>query len=92
MLATLGVVAIIYLGVPRDDSSLIQRIDYVSVSQEAEASLGLEVIAPPIPSSWWSNAARVKKQLGLDAWYVGFVTGDNEFLGLNQTFASNPSW
>ena len=92
MLATLGVVALIYLGVPRDDSSLIQRIDYVSVSQEAEVSLGLEVIAPPIPSSWWSNAARVEKQLGLDAWYVGFVTGDNEFLGLNQTFASNPSW
>jgi hypothetical protein len=92
MLATLGVVALIYLGVPRDDSSLIQRIDYVSVSQEAEASLGLEVIAPQIPASWWSNAARVEKQLGLDAWYVGFVTADNEFLGLNQTFSSNPSW
>lgn len=92
MLATLGVVALIYLGVPRDDSSLIQRIDYVSVSEEAEASLGLDVIAPQIPSDWWSNAARVEKQLGLDAWYVGFVTSNNEFLGMNQTFNSNPSW
>jgi len=92
MLATLGVVALIYLGVPRDDSSLIQRIDYVAVASEAEASLGLAVIAPQVPADWWSNAARVEKQLGLDAWYIGFVTGENEFLGMNQTFSSNPSW
>lgn len=92
MLATLGVVALIYLGVPRDDSSLIQRIDYVAVSAEAEASLGLDVIAPQVPADWWSNAARVEKQLGLDAWYIGFVTSGNEFIGLNQTFNSNASW
>lgn len=92
MLATLGVVALIYLGVPRDDSSLIQRIDYVAVSEEAKSSLGLEVAAPRIPSDWWSNAARVEKQLGLDAWYIGFVTSNNEFIGFNQTFNSNASW
>lgn len=92
MLATLGVVALIFLGVPRDDSSLIQKFDYQSVAEEGERSLGKDFLAPKIPDSWWSNAARVEKQLGLDVWYVGFVTGENQFVGLSQAFSSNPSW
>lgn len=92
MLATLGVVALIVLGVPRDDSSLIQRIDYQTVAAEAMGSLGKEVIAPEIPSDWWSNAARIEKQLGLDVWYVGFVTADSQFIAINQAFQTNPSW
>lgn len=92
MLATLGVVALIVLGVPRDDSSLIQRIDHMQVAQEAKASLNKNVLAPSIPDTWWSNAARLEKELGLDVWYVGFVTGDNQFIGLSQAFESNASW
>lgn len=92
LLATLGVVALIVLGVPRDDSSLIQRIDHIQVAQEAKASLNKDVLAPSIPESWWSNAARLEKELGLDVWYVGFVTGDNQFIGLSQAFESNSSW
>lgn len=92
LLATLGVVALVVLGVPRDDSSLIERIDYQAVASEAEVSLGKSVLAPQLPDSWWSNAARMEKQLGLDVWYVGFVTDDNQFLAISQAFNSNPSW
>ncbi len=92
MLATMGVVALIVLGVPRDDSSLIQRIDYQTVAAEAEGTLSQEIIAPVIPANWWSNAARIEKQLGLDVWYVGFVTEDSQFIGISQAFNSNPSW
>lgn len=92
LLATLGVVVLVVLGVPRDDSSLIQRIDYLAVANEAEASLGKSVLAPTVPQSWWSNAARMEKQLGLDVWYVGFVTDENQFIAINQAFEANPSW
>ncbi len=92
MLATLGVVALIVLGVPRDDSSLIQKIDYLSVASEAESSLAKDVLSPTIPPTWWSNAARIEKQLGLDVWYVGFVTESSQFIALSQAFDSNPSW
>lgn len=92
LLATLGVVAVLVLGLPRDDSSLIQRIDFQSVAAEAEASLGKKVLAPAVPTDWWSNAARMEKQLGLDAWYVGFVTGDSQFIAITQVFEPNPSW
>lgn len=92
MLATLGVVALIVLGVPRDDSNLIQKIDYASVASEAKASLAKEVLAPAIPVDWWSNAARLEKQLGLDVWYLGFVTDDSQFIALRQAFAANSSW
>lgn len=92
MLATLGVVALVVLGVPRDDSSLIQRIDHLQVAIEAKNSLDKAVLAPEIPDSWWSNAARLEKELGLDVWYVGFVTQDNQFIALSQAFNSNSSW
>lgn len=92
MLATLGIVALIVLGVPRDDSSLIQRIDYETVAKSAEGSLGEKVLSPSVPDNWWSNAARLEKQLGLDVWYIGFVTDENQFIGLSQAFESNASW
>jgi hypothetical protein len=92
LLATLGAVAILVLGLPRDDSSLIQRVDYQNVAAEAEAALGKAVLAPVVPADWWSNAARMEKQLGLNAWYVGFVTTDSQFIAITQVFEPNPSW
>jgi hypothetical protein len=92
MLASFGVVALIVLGLPRDDSSLIQRIDYQTVAREAEGVLLEKVLAPQIPAEWWSNAARLEKQLGIEVWYVGFVTADSQFIAITQAFDSNPSW
>ena len=77
MLASFGVVALIVLGLPRDDSSLIQRIDYQTVAREAEGVLLEKVLAPQVPSEWWSNAARLEKQLGIDVWILELVTGTN---------------
>jgi hypothetical protein len=34
----------------------------------------------------------MQKQLGLDVWYVGFVTDENQFISINQAFEANPSW
>ena len=92
MVATLGLVVLLVLGVPRDDSNRIAAVDYMQIAAEAEASLGFEVLTPQVPDSWWSNAARLESDLGVQSWYIGFVTEDNQFIGLSQGFEVNPSW
>lgn len=92
LLVTLGLTVAIVLVVPRDDSNRIQKIDYVAIAAETQNSLGLEVLAPAIPTEWWANGARLETTLGVETWYVGFVTQDNQYIGLTQAFESNPSW
>jgi hypothetical protein len=92
LLVTLLLVIVIILGVPRDDSNRIQRIDYLSEASAASEAIGLQVVAPKIPADWWSNSARLEETAGVSSWYSGFVTEDNQFIGLKQAFESNPSW
>ena len=88
----LGLTIAIVMVVPRDDSNRIQPVDYLSVALDAQETVGLPILAPSIPASWWSNGARLEENLGISTWYVGFVTEDNQYLGLTQAFESNPSW
>lgn len=92
LIVTTGLVAAIYLGVPRDDSNRITAVDYQSISVSASDSLGQQALSPEVPADWWANAARLETTLGVVSWYVGFVTEDNQYIGLSQAFDSNSSW
>lgn len=92
LIASLGVMLLIILIVPRDDSVRIQRIDYLNEASNASASLGEQVFAPTIDEEWWSNAARIERTGGVTSWYVGFVTDRNQFIGITQGFEINPTW
>lgn len=92
MLVTLGIVLLLILGVPRDDSNRIQPIDYQEIAISASNAEGYQALAPEIPEGWYSSAARLDNTLGVRGWYLGFVTDDNQFIGLSQAFQTNPSW
>ena len=92
MLVTLGIVLLLILGVPRDDSSRLQPVDYQEIAVSASNAEGFVALAPEVPKEWFSNAARLDNTLGVRGWYVGFVTDENEFIGLSQAFETNPSW
>lgn len=92
LLVTVALVAAIILGVPRDDSNRIAQVEYSEIAAQASESLGAEALAPVIPQTWWSNAARLENELDVKTWYVGFVTEDNQFIGMSQAVESNPSW
>jgi len=92
MIATLAVVLLIVLGVPRDDSNRIAQVDFEQIAQEAEAAIDAELVVPKIPADWWSNSARLETNFGVESWYVGFVTEENQYIGLSQAFESNESW
>lgn len=92
MLVTLSLTVVIVLLVPRDDTNRIQPVDYVGITQTVQASVTETLIAPNLPTDWWVNAARVEKDLGIETWYVGYITPDDQYIGLTQAFESNPSW
>lgn len=92
LIVSIGLMAAIVLGVPRDDSNRVNPVDYTQIAMEAQESLKQPVLAPKIPTDWWSNGARLENELDVQTWYLGFVTPDNQFIGMNQAFESNPSW
>lgn len=94
LLASLGVMLALVLVVPRDDSNRIQAVDYKSIAAEAQASSGQQIVAPELPSGWWSNSARwtAKPADGVQNWYAGFVGPKNQYVGLTQAFGINPTW
>ena len=92
LLVCVGLTAAIVLGVPRDDSNMIKAVDYQTIAVSASETFGAQPLAPPIPADWWSNGARIETDLDVTSWYVGFVTNDNQYIGLSQTFEANPSW
>lgn len=94
ILATLGIVLITILIVPRDDSNRIKPVDYLAVAVAAESSSQLNLIAPKLPEGWWANQARWSSASsdGVLVWKVGFVGPDNQYIGLTQAFKVNPTW
>jgi hypothetical protein len=92
LVVSFGLVVLMVLGVPRDDSVRIQQVDYLTEASAASASIGEPLVAPELSDDWWSNAARLESSLAVSSWYIGLVTPSSEFIGVRQAFVSNPSW
>ena len=92
--ATIGVMVLLILAVPRDDSNRIQPVDYRAIAAAASSEAPGELIVPSMPVDWYSNAARFRTsaQDGVTNWYVGFVGPAGEFLAFTQGFDVNPTW
>ena len=94
LLATAGLVLLIVLVVPRDESSRIPHINYASIAQQASTSSKHNIVAPKLPKGWWSNKATWLEN-PVDAvprFEVGFVGPKNQYIGLTQAFGVNPTW
>jgi hypothetical protein len=95
LLATLALVAVIVLIVPRGNPSATKpAVDYPAIAQQAQGTEPDPLLVPKLPSGWKSNNAelRTKTSDGVDSWYVGFVTPAQQFIGVTQGFAANDSW
>lgn len=95
LVATLGIVLVTILVVPRDDSNRIKPVDYVAAAMAAEESSRLNIIAPAVlPEGWWANQAKWSEKAadGVKVWKVGFVGPQNQYIGVTQAFDVNPTW
>ena len=95
LVATLGIVLVTVLVVPRDDSNRIKPVDYVAAATAAEDSSKLNLVAPStLPEGWWANQAKWSESSadGVKVWKVGFVGPQNQYVGITQAFDVNPTW
>ena len=94
LLATVGLVAVIFFVVPRSNVTPNWQVDYVALSEQAALSMGGELITPTLPEDWAANAAEVRSGAadGVQSWYVGFITPRNEFIGYQEALVANPTW
>ena len=92
--ATVGVMVLLVLAVPRDDSNRIQPVDYVGIANQASSEAPGNLLVPTIPVDWYSNAARDRSsaQDGVANWYVGFVGPNGEFVAMTQGIDVNQTW
>jgi hypothetical protein len=92
--ATVGVMVLLVLAVPRDDSNRIQPVDYVAIANQATSEAPGRLLVPTIPVDWYSNAARYRSsaQDGVANWYIGFVGPGGEFLAMTQGIDVNQTW
>ncbi|MFC4223287.1 DUF4245 domain-containing protein [Lysinibacter cavernae] len=94
LIATLGVVVVIVLAVPRGDYTVDRSVDFVSVAAEAQPSVTQPLVVPELPDGWKANAAELRhsKTDNVTSWYIGWVTPNEQFAALSQGLDSNPSW
>lgn len=94
LLATVGLVAVIFFVVPRSNVTPNWQVDYVSLSEQAALSMSGSLVTPEMPESWAANAAEVRSSAadGVPSWYVGFITPSNEFIGYQEALVANPTW
>ena len=92
--ATIGVMLVLILAVPRDDSNRVQAVDYKELATQAASQAPGPLLVPAIPVDWYSNSARFRSatQDGVATWYAGFVGPNSEFIALTQGFDVNQTW
>ena len=92
LLASLAVVAVIVLVVVRPDAAVREPVDYRAIALHADAPVPLA--APDLSSDWISNSALYDgtPSDGVANWYLGFVTPEEQFIGVRQGIDANPTW
>lgn len=94
LLATAGLVLVLVLVVPRDDSSRIVHVDYQAVASQASVSSKHTILSPELPAGWWSNKATwlATPVDAVPRFEVGFVGPKNQYIGMTNAFGVNPTW
>jgi hypothetical protein len=92
--ASLLVVLVIVLLVPRSDAPIEPAIDVAAVAEQAQIAIDDPLAVPELPEGWRANAAEIRSSAtdGVTAWYVGYLTPSDEYIGLYQGVEANPTW
>lgn len=91
LIATLAAVVVIVLAVPRPDQPIERTVDAVSIAEKVAVSLGTVALVPDVAGTVTAAELRGGTD-GITAWYVGWHTAGNEYLGFLQAVDANASW
>ena len=92
--ASLLVVLVIVLLVPRSDTPIERDVDVAAVAEQAEAVGDDPLAVPELPDGWRANAAELRTSTvdQVTAWYAGYLTPSNEYIGMYKGIDANPTW
>ncbi|WP_394552634.1 DUF4245 domain-containing protein [Agromyces sp. MMS24-JH15] len=92
--ASLGIMLLIVLIVPRSDTPLDRDVDVDAIAAQAAPVSDSPLAVPELPDGWRANAAELRRSEAdrVTAWYVGELTPSDEYIGLYQGFGANPTW
>jgi len=95
LLATLAVVAIMVLIVPRDDKPIVRHVDYAAAAVAAQPAFEVPLAVPALPEGWQANQAQVRvSDQNVSSWYIGFITPapETQFAAVSEGIAANEEW
>ena len=92
--ASLLVVLVIVLLVPRSDTAMTRDVDVAPIAEQAQVASDDQLAVPELPEGWRANAAELRTSQvdKVTAWYVGYLTPSDEYIGMYQGFDANPTW
>ncbi|MDQ0576010.1 DUF4245 domain-containing protein [Agromyces albus] len=92
--ASLVVMLVLVLLVPRSDTPIEPDIDVAAVAEQAQIASSDPLAVPDLPEGWRANAAELRKSEadGVTAWYAGYLTPSDEYVGMYQGLEANPTW
>jgi hypothetical protein len=88
------IVVLLVLVVVRPNGSQLKTVDYLKIASQAQQQVSTSLVAPKLPGDWKSNRADIKPagSDGVQAWYIGFLTPDSQFIGMTQGLKANQTW
>ncbi|WP_173924495.1 DUF4245 domain-containing protein [Agromyces sp. Marseille-P2726] len=91
--ASLAVVLVLVLIVPRSDAPIERDVDVAAVAEQAQSVNDDPLAVPDLSEGWRSNAAGLRSSVdGVNAWYAGYLTPSDEYIGMYQGIDANPTW
>lgn len=87
LLVTVGLVAVVYFGVPRGTPPLPESVDVAAAARSVEANTGYQAVVPDVPESWRANVAEIQE----GAWQIAYAPGKG-FLRVAQSFDVEDGW
>jgi hypothetical protein len=94
LIASLGVVALIFLVVVRPQAVEREPVDWQAGARDAQPQFDVPLIAPTLPEGWSANRAEPGDVAsdGVQTWQIGFLTPSGQYIGLVQGVDATPSW
>lgn len=67
-------------------------VDYATIAAQAQPQSDEPLVSPVLPEGWTANDARFQQKQQVPTWYIGFLTPQQQYIGLDQGIGANPSW
>ncbi len=92
LIATLAIVLVIVLMVPRGDVERPSDVDVAAIAERVERDINHPVLVPEVPQEWRVNSAKLVGGQP-SAWEIIYAPGDGQgFLRVSQGLQADPGW